>query len=154
MKNIEQVIGEHSFFADLPDDWRALVAGCGQMASCKAGSYLFKVGEPADSFFLVRHGRVSLELRVPAGDTFRFETVDEGGVIGWSWLFPPYQYQFDARALEDVSVVRFDGKCLRGKCDDSPDMGYDLMKRFARVLAQRYADTRLQLMDVYGKQTS
>jgi CRP/FNR family transcriptional regulator, cyclic AMP receptor protein len=154
MKNIEQVIGEHPFFADLPDNQRAVIAGCAEMAACKAGSRLFQVDGEAEHFFLLRHGSVSLEHPVPGRQVFRFETIGEGGVIGWSWLFPPYRYQFDARALEDVSVVRFDGKCLREKCEQDPALGYNLMKRFAQVMVQRYADTRLQLIDVYGKETS
>jgi CRP/FNR family transcriptional regulator, cyclic AMP receptor protein len=150
MKNIEEVIAEHSFFADLPDDRRKVIAGCAQMASFKPDDYLFRLGRNAEHFFLIRHGRVSLEQDVPGGDVFRFETVDAGAVIGWSWLFPPYKWQFDARAIEKVSAIQFDGKCLRDKCEDDPALGYDLMKRFALVMTRRYADTRLQLIDVYG----
>ncbi|MGE3704408.1 MAG: Crp/Fnr family transcriptional regulator, partial [Vicinamibacterales bacterium] len=65
---------------------------------------------------------------------------------------PPHTWQFDARAVDDVGVIRFDGRCLRTKCDADPALGYALMQRFARVLVQRFTDTRLQLMDVYGKQ--
>jgi CRP-like cAMP-binding protein len=154
MKTLDEVIAEHPFFADLPDEYRKLVAGCGQMAAYKAGEFLFKTGGEAEHFFLVRHGKLALELQAPGKPEFRFETVGEGEVVGWSWLFEPHKWQFDARAVDDVSVVKFDGKCLRGKCDADPKLGYDIMKRFSRVLVQRFADTRLQLIDVYGKQGS
>jgi CRP-like cAMP-binding protein len=71
--------------------------------------------------------------------------------VGWSWLIPPYEWQFDARVLEDVSAIRFDGACLRGKCDADPALGYALMKSFAGVLVKRFMETRLQLIDVYGR---
>ena len=58
-------------------------------------------------------------------------------MIGWSWLFPPYVWHFDAQAITDVRVTVFDGACLRGKCDDDPALGYDLMKRFAQVFLER-----------------
>ena len=152
MKGLKEVISEHAFFADLPDGDRAIIAGCAQMASYKAGEFLFRSGKEAEHFFLLRRGKIALELQAPGQEPHRFETVGEDEVVGWSWLFEPHQWKFDARAIEDTSVVKFDGKCLRGKCDTDPRLGYNILKRFARVLVQRYADTRLQLIDVYGKQ--
>ncbi len=78
------------------------------------------------------------------------ETIEAGEVIGWSWLFPPYRWHFDARALAPVRATRFDGACLRGKCEADPALGYDLMSRFAQVLIERLQWTRLRLLDVYG----
>ena len=72
-------------------------------------------------------------------------------MVGWSWLFPPYRWHFDARALSHVRATAFDGACLRGKCEDDPALGYDLMKRFAQVLIERLQWTRLRLLDVYGE---
>lgn len=152
MKGLTEVIAEHPFFTDLSPAHLAVVAGCAQMASYKSGEFLFKYGSEAEHFFLLRHGRVSLEMTAPGRETFRFQTVGPGEVIGWSWLFPPHKSQFDARAVADVRVIRFDGRCLRAKCEADPALGYSLMKRFARVLVQRFTDTRLQLIDVYGKQ--
>ncbi len=78
------------------------------------------------------------------------QTVAEGDVLGWSWLFPPYRWVFDAQALELTRALVFDGTCLRGKCEDDHNLGYELMKRFAHVVVQRLQATRLQLLDVYG----
>lgn len=152
MKRLEDIIAEHPFFKDLEPAYLALVAGCGQMAVYKASEFLFKYGGDAEYFFLLRHGRVALELPCPGRDSYRFQTAGPGEVLGWSWLFPPYVSQFDARVVDDARVIRFDGKSLRGKCDTDPALGYNLMKRFAQVMVQRFADTRLQLIDVYGKQ--
>lgn len=152
MKDLQQVIAEHPFFANLEPAHLATVAGCAKLAAFKHGEFLFKYGDEAAHFFVLRHGRVSLELALPGRDVFRFHTLGPGEVLGWSWLFEPYKTQFDARAVEDVSAIQFDGKCLRGKCEADPVLGYALMKRFARVLVQRFTDTRLQLIDVYGKQ--
>ncbi len=72
-------------------------------------------------------------------------------MIGWSWLFPPYRWHFDARALEVVRVTAFDGACLRGKCEADPAFGYALMSRFAQILIERLQWTRLRLLDLYGR---
>lgn len=150
MKGIDEVIGEHPFFATLPPEHRAVVAGCARLSAFKAGSYLCRAGAEADSFFLVRRGAVALELKPPGGAPFLFQTLGPGEILGWSWLFAPYTWQFDARAVDDTSVVQFDGRCLRGKCDADTRLGYDLMKRFAQMIIQRFVDTRLQLIDVYA----
>ena len=78
------------------------------------------------------------------------QTLGEGEILGWSWLFPPYVSQFDARAREDVRATAFDGACLRNKCDADPVLGYDLMKRMARLVSSRLEAARRQLLDVYG----
>lgn len=128
-----------------------LIAGCAGNVRFLPGQYLFREGEPADSFYLVRHGAVALETFVPARGAVMIETIEAGEVIGWSWLFAPYRWHFDARALMLVRATGFDGACLRGKCDDDHSLGYDLMSRFAEVLIERLQWTRLRLLDVYGE---
>ena len=150
MKDLDQVVAEHPFFSGLDADYVALVAGCGQLAAYEPGEYLARTGTAAESFFLIRRGKAALEIATPGRDPFILGSVSEGEMMGWSWLFEPHVWQFDARAMDRVGVIRFDGPCLRGKCEADPKLGYELMKRFARVLVQRFADTRLQLMDVYG----
>ena len=78
------------------------------------------------------------------------ETLDAGDVLGWSWLFEPYQVRFDARAVETVHAIAYDGACLRGKCEADPVLGYELIKRFARIMTERLQATRIRLLDVYG----
>lgn len=147
---LAEVVAEHPFFAGLDPEYAELVAGCGKLAAFEPGAHLARNGAAAESFFLIRRGKVALELSIPGRDPFVFGSVGEGDMLGWSWLFEPYVWQFDARALDAVGVIQFDGACLRGKCEADSVLGYELMKRFSRVLVQRFADTRLQLMDVYG----
>jgi len=99
---------------------------------------------------VLRHGGVALETFVPARGAVVIETIEAGEVVGWSWLFPPYQWHFDARAVSLVRATSFDGVCLRGKCETDPQLGYDLMSRFAQVMIRRLQWTRLRLLDVYG----
>lgn len=150
MKDLKALICEHPFFAGLNDAYLALVAACGANAHFREGDYLFHEGGPADHFYLIRSGRVALELAVPGRPPVVLETIQTGEVIGWSWLFPPYLWQFDARAVGTVRATAFDGRCLRDKCQANHDLGYELAMRSARILMQRLQATRLQLLDVYG----
>jgi CRP/FNR family transcriptional regulator, cyclic AMP receptor protein len=126
------------------------IAGCGGNVHFAEGQNLFREGDPADTFYVVRHGSVAVETFVPARGNVMIETVESGEVIGWSWLFEPYRWHFDARALTTVRATGFDGACLRGKCESDPALGYALMSRFAQVAIERLQWTRLRLLDLYG----
>jgi CRP-like cAMP-binding protein len=149
-KDIETLLAEQPFFKDFAPEHRALIAGCGKNVHFDAGQLLTRAGEPANHFFAIRHGRASIEIHSAERGPLMLQTVEAGEVVGWSWLFPPYRWTFDVRALEDVRAISFDGECLRGKCDRDPAMGYEFMKRFARVFMERLEATRLQLLDLYG----
>ncbi len=150
MKGLAELLAEHPFFQGLKPEHLEYIATCSTNVVFKPGEYLAREGEEADRFYVIRHGTVALELFVPHRGPLVIQTVREGDVLGWSWLFEPHRWAFDARAVTLVRALAFDGACLRQKCDQDPELGYELMKRFARVIAERLKATRIQLMDVYG----
>jgi CRP-like cAMP-binding protein len=148
MKTIADLLNEVPTFVGLSEQHRELIAGCGRNVVFERGDYLFREGDPANAFYAIRGGAVALELGTPA--TLVIETLHAGDVLGWSWLFPPYRIRYDARAMEELHAIAFDGACLREKCDADHDLGYELMKRFAQIITERLQATRLRLLDVYG----
>lgn len=150
MRTIEQYLPDHPFFEGLDAPTLALVAGCATNISVAAGQYLCREGDPADRFFVVRRGRVAIEVHGPSSGTLVLDTADEGDVVGWSWLVPPYRSTFDARAAEAAGVVAFDGACLRGKCEQDPRLGYELMQRVTQVMNERLVAAQVRLLDLYG----
>jgi CRP-like cAMP-binding protein len=148
MKSIADLLAEVPTFVGISNDHRDLIAGCGQNVVIATGDYVFREGDPANAFYAIRDGAVALELGAPS--TLVIETLHAGDVLGWSWLFPPYRVRYDARAMEEVHAIAFDGACLRDKCDADHDLGYELMKRFAQIITERLQATRLRLLDVYG----
>lgn len=150
MHTLDELIASSPVFAGMAHDDLALIAGCGQNVGFEEGQLLFREGQPADRFYLVRKGRVALEVHTPERGGLIVDSADPGEVVGWSWLFPPYRWHFDARAAEELRAIAFDGECLRGKCDEDPRLGYDLMQRFAQVMIDRLQNTQLRLLDVYG----
>ena len=151
MHGLETVLADVPLFAGMGSDRLELLAGCASNVRFEPGEVLFRQGDEANSFYVIRSGTVALETFVPAGGGMTIETIGGGEVVGWSWLFPPYRWHFDARALAQVRATSIDGACLRGKCDDDPALGYDLMRRFAQVMIERLQWTRLRLLDVYGR---
>lgn len=150
MRTIADLVREAPLFADMRADRLQLISGCGRNVQFAEGETLFREGEAADVFYLLRHGSITLETYVPSRGPIMIETLSTGEVVGWSWLFPPNEWRFDARAVSLVRAVEFDAACLREKLDEDPALGFDLVSRFAHVLQERLRWTRLRLIDVYG----
>jgi CRP/FNR family cyclic AMP-dependent transcriptional regulator len=150
MENLERILAEHSFFAGLESYYTSLLVRCAANVRFDAGSYILKEGEEANEFYIVRKGKVALEIFAPQRKPIILATLGEGDILGWSWLLPPYQWKFHARAVEDTRAFALDGKCLREKCEQNHDLGYELLKRFSQIIDRRLNATLFQLLDVYG----
>jgi len=153
MGTLDSILAEHPFLKGLAPPQIELIAGCASNVRFNKGDYIFREDEEADRFYLIRHGLVALDVFVPQRGPVTIDTIQEGEVLGWSWLFPPYRWHFDARALQLTRAVAFDGKCLREKCEKDSHLGYELVMRFSQIIMQRLQSARLQLLDLYGDTT-
>jgi CRP-like cAMP-binding protein len=151
MEGLERIVLAHPFFAGLEAELGPVVSGCARNHRFNPGQYLAHEGDPADEFFLIRHGKVALEILPPGQSPVVFSTEGEGDIVGTSWLVPPYRWRFDARAVELTRAIGIDARCLRDKCEADPRLGYEMMKRIAPILEGRLGDMRLQMLDVYGE---
>ncbi len=150
METLERIIAEHPFFAGLDENFTNLMVSCASNVRFRAGIYILKEGDSANTFFLIREGRVAVEVVAPQHKPIIISTLGVGEILGWSWLLPPFQWKFHARAVDDVRAIALDGKCLRTKCEENHDLGYEVLKRFAQIMEQRLEATRLQLLDIYA----
>lgn len=150
MESLERILAQHPFFEGLAPEFLKLLVGCASNARFEAGAYIFRQGEEAHQFYLLRQGRVAVEIYAPQCPPITVETLEKDDILGWSWLVAPYYWRFDARAVELTRAIVLDGKCLRGKCEENHDLGYDLLKRFSQIVEQRLQSTRMQLLDVYA----
>ena len=151
METLERILAEHAFFADLPREYLKLLVGCASNVRFDAGQMIFRHGEEANAFYLIRRGKVAIELPGPHTAPVTIQTLGEGDVLGWSWMVAPYRWRFEGRAVQLTRAISLDAKCLRNKCEQDHDLGYEMMKRFTPILAQRLEAARLQLLDLYGE---
>ena len=147
---LEPLLRDHPFLRDLEPEYLALLAGCAANVRFREGAFMFREGEPADQCFLIREGKMALEIAAPGRGSIIVQTLGAGDVAGFSWLLEPHQWEFDGRVVEPVRAFALDGVCLRGKCADDPRLGFELMQLVARLAVQRLQATRLRLLDVYG----
>jgi CRP-like cAMP-binding protein len=150
MKKLETIIADHPFLMGIDKKFLAILADCARNVTFSPGDYIFREGDEAHYFYLLRQGRVSLEIDVPDHRAILVQTLDDGEIVGASWLVPPYRWAWDARAIDTTRVVALDAVCLRAKCDADHDFGYELMKRFTPAVGRRLQAARLQLFDMYS----
>lgn len=147
--SIEQLLAEQPYFKGLSASQLAAITGCAKNVRFEAGEPLIREGEDANEFFVIRQGKVALEASALAGP-ITIQTLGDGDVVGWSWLVQPHTWRFGAIAMGLTRAISLDGECMRKKCEEDHDLGFELLKRFSFLISERLEATRLQLLDVYS----
>jgi CRP/FNR family cyclic AMP-dependent transcriptional regulator len=144
-----KALPKHPFLEGLSPHQLRLLTDCAMVVKFKTGELIFREGDPANRFYLITEGRIALESYVQDRGTTLIQTVGTGDVLGWSWLFPPYYWHFDARAVEPSEAIFFYGAPLRDECETDHDLGFELVKRMAEVMMKRLQAARRQLLQVH-----
>ncbi len=145
--DLDAIISGHPFLQGLNPHQMRIIRDCAMFTHFNAGELIFREGDPANRFYLITKGQVSLESHVRDTGTMTIQTVIKGEVLGWSWLFPPFYWHFDARAVEETDAVFFYGTPLREECENDHELGYELIKRLSEVMIRRLQATRRQLVE-------
>ena len=150
-RTLEDLLQRHAFFGGMSQEHLSLLTGCASNRSYRDGEYLFRQSDPAKEFYVVRQGRVSIEVSDPEKGSSALQTVGVNDVVGWTWVVSPFVHRFDARAVGLTRVIALDGECLREKLREDTELGYELLRRFVAVIAERLEAARIQLLDLYGR---
>lgn len=145
---LEPILKEHPFLKDLPQPFMDLLVGCAKNERFEPGQYIAKAGDRADKFYIIREGRVAIEVQPPGRGAIIVETLADGDVLGWSWMFAPHQWILDARPLEQVRAISLDGACLRKKMENDHDFGYAMYQRFTKLMLDRIKALRKQVTEL------
>ena len=145
-----EYLSTHEFFSEFSDDDLKFLCECSSMREIKKGQILFLQGENADKFYVVRNGRISLQMPAIMGPTLEIQTVDEDQVLGWSWLISPYQWNFQTKAEDDSELLQFDGAAILARCEQEPKFGYELLKKFAALMSVGLNAARQKMMDEWN----
>jgi CRP-like cAMP-binding protein len=150
-KTLETRLAEHPFSQGMKPQHLKILAAAAMYTEFKPEELIFREGDIANRFYLIERGKVALETARAEGDRVPIQIIGDGDALGWSWLFPPYYWHFDARALEPTQSIFLYGTRLREECEQDHDFGYQLIKRICRVLIQRLQATRRQLLTVQSR---
>ena len=147
-------LATHPFLHGMSHDQLGVLAETACDVRFPARHRLFEDGGNATRFWLIRSGRVALDLHVPGEGPMVIETIGMGELLGWSWLFPPYKWAFGAVAVTAVEAFEFDAAAVRAACAADCALGYEFTGRLTRVLASRLQATRIRLLGRSGQTTS
>ena len=146
MKTMKQAITEHEFFAGMKPKHLAVLAEGARATRFKVGDMLFREGDPANQFYLIENGKIAVEAHEVADGTMLLQTLGAGEVLGWSWLFPPFVWHFQAKAIEPTTAIVLSGAHLLVASERDHEFGHELMKRVAQVLIHRLQAARKRLI--------
>jgi CRP/FNR family transcriptional regulator, cyclic AMP receptor protein len=150
---LEGQVAAHPFFNGMGAAQVRLLVDCAMRSQFTAGQVIFRKGETANRFYLIERGKVALESSV-SDEIVRIDEVGTGDLLGWSWIFPPYVWHFDARAIEPTTAIFFYGTILREYCDKDPALGYELFKRMSEVMMRRLQAARVKLSESMQKKST
>ncbi|MEY2512326.1 MAG: hypothetical protein QOE26_3089 [Verrucomicrobiota bacterium] len=144
----------HPFLAGMNRTQLALLTDCAMVVHFKPGQPIFSEGELANRFYLIESGKVILESSGRSGDPVVIDKVGAGGLLGWSWMFPPYVWHFSARASEQTEAIFFYGTILREYCERDHSLGYELFKRMSAVMIKRLQAAREKMLAIASLQAT
>ncbi len=148
---LTELIAEHPMFKGLAPQYLNLLAEVAMLKDFHAGEVIFREGDPANRFYLILEGDIALESSRPDAAPVQLQTIGAEDVLGWSWLFPPYYWHFDARALTTTKAIFFYGTWLRENCERDHDFGYELIKRMSAVVIERLQTVRKRVVELESK---
>lgn len=141
----------HPFLSGMSQKHLELLQRASTYAEFGSGDVIFREGAPANSFYLIQHGKVGLEADMNGEGLVQVAVLTDGAPLGWSWMFPPYIWHFHARALQRTTATFYDAKVLRELCEEDHDFGYELMQRISQVMLERLQSTRCELLKLYSE---
>ncbi|ESS73817.1 cyclic nucleotide-binding protein [Methyloglobulus morosus KoM1] len=147
---IVEYLSAHEFFSGLSEETLKYLCEYSSEFAIKKGQILFQQGENADKFYVVRNGRIAIQMPAIIGPSLEIQTLGKDQVLGWSWLISPYKWNFQAMPEEDSELLMFDGTTILARCEKEPKFGYELLKKFAALMSVRLDAARQKMMDEWN----
>lgn len=146
----EREVANYEFFAELSGEHLRFLAARAKRRHYDANVVLHRQSDPAECFYVVCHGAISIEVPAIQGPTLFLQQLGPGEIVGWSWLIPPYRWSFLIRTVEPVDLIEFDGRAVLAQCEADPEFGYAMLKRVSALMSKRLAHARQRMIDEWS----
>ncbi|MCG5540195.1 MULTISPECIES: Crp/Fnr family transcriptional regulator [unclassified Halorhodospira] len=148
--SIANILSDQEFFKGLERAHVEFLAECASPRTLEQDEVLFRHGDAARAFYLIRAGGIVLEVPAISGPTLEVQRLGTDQILGWSWLIPPYRWNFNARAEDATELLEFDGAAIIERCESDPAFGYQILKRFSALMSKRLDVARERMMDQWN----
>jgi CRP/FNR family transcriptional regulator, cyclic AMP receptor protein len=149
-QSIDTYLTSHEFFTGFNEVDLKFLCDCSSLEQIEQGQMLFRQGEQADKFYVVRTGRISIQMPAIMGPNIEMQSLGSDQILGWSWLISPFKWSFQALAEETSELIRFDGTAILARCEQNPKFGYEMLKKFAGLMSIRLDAARRKMMDEWN----
>ncbi len=138
-----------TFFKDMPYPYVEKIMGMGEERFFKKDEWIFKAEEPAKEFYIIKEGNIALQISSSCENKkgLTIQKLERGDLLGWSWIIPPYKWNFDAIALVDSKLLHFPAEKVKNTIEEDPLLGYYIVLHLSYILSDRLKNTRLKLSD-------
>jgi len=148
-ENLVDMLRTHPFVEGCRPEHIEKLASMAARVQFEKNAIIFREGDESSFFYLLFSGSVVLEI-TGAGRAHRIQTLGKGEELGWSSMTPSMAKKFQARVLEPVTALAFDGARLRRACDEDCAFGYAITQRLLETISSRLQAARMQLLDLYA----
>ena len=98
---------------------------------------IFHQGDDAEMFYMLKEGKVLLEVDVSDAISVSMGAMKAGFSLGWSSLFPGSSYTTTAVCVEPTEIIAIPGKDFVRFMDGDHDNGYDVMWKITAIFRRR-----------------
>ena len=100
--------------------------------------YIFRQGDKADRFYMLKKGKVLLELKINANITVFISSIKAGYSFGWSSMLDDENYTVDALCSEPCEILSFRADKVKRLFEEDHSLGYIMSQRLLRIIKKRY----------------
>jgi len=112
---------------------------------------VFKEGDKADTFYMLRRGKILLEVDISEIISMSLGSVKTGLSFGWSALMNDSSYTSHAICSEPCEVIAVSGEEFLTLLRKDHTVGYHVMEGVARIIGDRLERRTSQFLMVMKK---
>ena len=140
--HFHRLIATHPLWHDMQPKHLLALEHCAHLIAYERGDWIGRVGESAEFFYLITGGCAELSLPINEADSVPIMRLNKQAMIGWSWLYVPFEWQYDVQAVTTLDAIAFNVECVRAMLEADHELGFQLMKRFGTVIQERQRQIR------------
>ena len=104
---------------------------------------IFRQGEKSQRFYMLKEGKVILELRISDKIAVSLSAIKSGNSFGWSAMMDGEVYTIDAVCAEPCKVFSFQSEKIKALFEQDHSLGFIMSQRLLEIVKKRY-DTRTE----------
>jgi len=144
----DRVLTSKDMFAYFRPDQMNKLSNAAETYRLKAGDMIYRKGDPAEHFFIVVSGEVSLRLPGAGGLSILIDRFGNGSMFGGCVPVATESYALNAQCVEDSEILRIRSSVLKKLMDDDLKMGYIVQSMISQIYYRRYLETMKKLQAI------